>query len=235
MVTGAYTVFGMTGFGATFVAMPLLVQFQPLASAVPMMLLLDLLATSTVGGRNWRAVEKPELLRLAPAMLGGIVLGAAALSLLEPRPLLMCLGVFVCANALWSLRSADVPVKDIAPRWAIPAGALGGVFSAAFGTGGPIYTVYLARRLRDVGVFRATIAAVILASAVLRLTVFGVAGLLSDRALLVTAAALAPFCFLGVFAGSALRHKLAPERMRQLMLIVLLFGGVAVIARALRA
>ena len=234
IVTGAYMVFGMTGFGATIVAMPILVQFQPLALAVPIMLLLDMAATLSVGGRNWRTIEKSELKRLVPPMLAGIVLGATALHRLPAQTLLMCLGVFVTANALWSLRSVNSPATTIGPRWALPAGVVGGVFGAAFGTGGPVYTIYLVRRLANIGVFRATIAAVILASAVLRTLVFGAAGLLSDPTLLTTVAALLPFCLLGVFTGSSLRHKIAPDRLRKLILGLLLMGGLAVMARAMR-
>ncbi|MEO7855253.1 MAG: sulfite exporter TauE/SafE family protein, partial [Rubrivivax sp.] len=38
----AYTVFGLSGFGAGIVALPLLAQFMPIRFGVPMLLLLDL-------------------------------------------------------------------------------------------------------------------------------------------------------------------------------------------------
>lgn len=234
VVMGAYTVFGMTGFGATIIAMPLLVQFEPLAFAVPLMVLLDLVATTTVGGRSWRSVEPREILKLVPPMLAGIAAGAAALNALNPRALLLLLGVFVTLNSLWGLRSADARLGEIGSWWALPAGLVGGVFGASFGTGGPVYTLYLVRRLRDVGVFRATIAVVILISAILRVSVFGATGMLSDRQLLLTAAALLPFCLIGIGTGSILRQRIAPDDVRKIILFLLLFGGVAVIGRAMR-
>lgn len=232
-ILGAYTVFGMTGFGSAVVAVPLLAQFQPLAQAVALVLLLDLLATGLVGGRNWRSVARAELGRLAPAMLAGIALGVAALSHLPARALLLCLGAFISAQSLWGLRAADAPARRIASGWAIPCGLVGGVFGAAFGAGGPIYTLYLVRRIADLGALRATIASVVLSSALIRIAVFGVAGLLSDRALLTSALALAPMCLAGVVAGSALRRRVPAPGMRKLVLALLLLSGVALIVRAL--
>lgn len=228
----AYTVFGMTGFGAAVVAMPVLVHVQPLAFVVPLILLLDVVATTMVGSKNWRSVDKTELLRLGPWMLVGVTVGVSALSALEPAALLLGLGVFICANALWNLRSAARPMAPVGARWSVPAGLVGGMFSAAFGTGGPIYTLYLVRRVVDLEHFRATIAAIVLISACIRLLVFGAAGLLADQALLRTALVLAPVCIAGVLLGSRLRPRFEPQTLRRLISQLLLAAGVAVIVRA---
>ena len=58
----AYVVFGMTGFGAAMVAVPILAQFMPLSVAVPLVVLFDRPArrwsAAGTGGRcrawNWR-------------------------------------------------------------------------------------------------------------------------------------------------------------------------------------
>lgn len=234
IILGAYTVFGMTGFGAAMVAMPMLVHFKPLAHAVPLMLLLDLAATATVGSRNWRSVALPELLRLIPCMLAGVILGVAALSYLDARPILLCLGIFIVCSVLWNMRAIDSNMIRAGTGWAVPSGVIGGIFGAAFGTGGPVYTLYLVRRIADMAAFRATIAAVILVSGLLRVAIFGATGLLSDRELVLSALTLVPFCLAGVFAGSALRHRISPQLIRRFVLAMLLAGGVAVIVRALR-
>jgi uncharacterized membrane protein YfcA len=234
-VFGAYIVFGITGFGATIVAMPFLVQFEPLSFAVPMMLLLDVLATCTIGSRNWRDVERRELVLLLPAMLLGIVAGAAALRHLQSDVLLLCLAVFIIANSLWGLLSSGDAARRIHRAWAVPAGLVGGGFGAAFGTGGPVYTIFLMRRIGDVITLRATIAIVILASALMRTAVFGVSGLLSNPRVLWAAALLAPMCLLGLFVGSKLRMRVAPERIRKVILGLLLAAGVAVLVRVLKS
>ena len=66
IITFAYTVFGITGFGATIVGVPLLAQFLPIRFVVPMMLVFDLSAGLLLGLRNRGDVDRGELLRLAP-------------------------------------------------------------------------------------------------------------------------------------------------------------------------
>src|SRR5664279_894147 len=144
VVTLAYTVFGLTGFGAAIVGVPLLAHFFPIRFAVPMMLVFDLCAGLLLGLRNRRDVDRRELLRLAPFVAIGMVLGVTALVHAPERWLLGVLGAFVFSYAAWSLlnRAALLPISA---RWVVPAGMAGGVFTALYGSGGPIYTVYLAR------------------------------------------------------------------------------------------
>jgi uncharacterized protein len=230
-VLAAYTVFGLTGFGSAIVAVPILVQFVPLHYAVPLVLLLDLVSTVALGARNWRHVERSEVFRLAPGMLAGVALGVTLLVAIPARPLLLLLGGFVLANAAWNLLAPQAR-QPVGILWALPAGVVGGAFGALFGTGGPVYTLYLARRLADMTIFRATISVVILMSAIVRLTAFTGAGLFAQAGLLISALALLPFCAAGVFAGSRLHGRLSPQRIKQALFSVLALGGLSVIARA---
>ena len=65
MIAGAYFVFGLTGFGSTVVALPLLALLFPLKFAVSLMMLLDLVVLLLFGARLRRGfahVEKPLLI-----------------------------------------------------------------------------------------------------------------------------------------------------------------------------
>jgi uncharacterized protein len=231
-VTVAYTIFGLTGFGSAMVAVPILVQFVPLGFAVPLVVLLDLVSTVALGVRNRRLAAGREMLWLVPFMALGIALGVVVLAGVNSRWLLFVLGVFVLANVAWTLLAGSARLPLLGRRWAVPAGLVGGIFSALFGTGGPIYTLYLLRRLENPSVFRATIASVILVSALLRLGAFGVSGLLHQPHLLIDWVALLPACALGVWTGNHLHGVLPPQRARQAMLGVLALGGLGVLAKA---
>ena len=227
----AYTVFGLTGFGSAVVGVPILVHFLPLTFAVPLVMLLDLVSTLAVGALNWHLVQRGELARLVPFMLVGIVAGVTLLVSVEPRWLLLALGVFVLFNALWNLVRPVRP-HPVSAWWSLPAGVGGGVFSALFGTGGPIYTTYLARRIEGPA-FRATISSIILMSGVIRLVTFGTTGLLQQPGLLTGWLWLLPVCALGVFVGSKLHARLPPLRVRQFLFGLLAVSGAAVIYRAI--
>lgn len=234
-IAGAYAVFGLTGFGAVIVALPALVQFMPLQVAVPLLLLTDLVATAVVGLNNRALVARAELARLGPVLLLGVFFGAVVLATVDSRWLLVLLGVFVIGVALRGLLSRAPAGPALSPWWVLPAGAVGGVFSGLFGTGGPIYTLYLARRLSEPERFRATMSVVIFVSALARLVAFALAGLLLQREVLLSALFALPFCLAGLALGSRARLRLSPDGLKRAVLLLLVVAGAGVLARGLLA
>ncbi len=223
-VTLAYTVYGLTGFGAAIVAIPLLVQFVPLRVAVPMMLLFDLVAGLLLGLKNRRNIHTGELLRLVPFLLLGMGAGVVLLARAPERWLLGVLGLFAVLYASWNLlgKAATAPV---AAGWAVPAGLFGGAFTAMYGTGGPIYASYLARRVSDKNVLRASVAALIFGAGWLRLVMFTASGFYAQRGLLTLAAMLLPAAVLGYLIGSRLHARLSgPQAFKAVWLLVAAAG-----------
>ncbi|MEW5888398.1 MAG: sulfite exporter TauE/SafE family protein [Pseudomonadota bacterium] len=234
IVTLAYTVFGLTGFGASITAVPLLAHFFPLRFAVPMMLVFDLCAGLLVGWKSRGEIDKAELQRLVPFMLVGVALGTTVLVNAPEASLLLALGCFVLAYAVWSIlfRPGGTPIASI---WSVPLGTLGGVFSALFGTGGPLYAIYLTRRLPEKSVLRATISSVITLSGVSRLCIFIGTGLYAQQGLLPLAVVLLPCALLGVSIGSRLHRVLPTLRAVQAIWLLLIVGGLSLVRRGLSA
>lgn len=219
-VTLAYTVYGLTGFGAAIVAIPLLAQFLPLRFAVPMMLLFDLVAGLLLGLKNRRSIERRELLRLVPYLLVGMAVGVYLLARAPERWLLAVLGLFAVLYASWNLLRQQT-TAPVAPGWAVPAGLFGGAFTAMYGTGGPIYASYLARRVTDKDVLRASVAALIFGAGWLRLAMFTASGFYAQQGLLMLAAVLMPAAVLGYFIGSRLHARLSgPQAFKAVWLLV---------------
>jgi uncharacterized membrane protein YfcA len=231
IVVFAYTVVGTTGFGASITSVPLLVHLLPLTSVVPMMVILDLCAGTLIVGRNYRSIERRELLRLLPFMLLGVALGTSLLVSAPERLLLLALGIAVFCYAVWSLWGRT-PARPIAPVWSLPLGTVGGVFSALFGTGGPVYTIYLARRIDDKSRLRATISTLIFLSALARLAAFLAAGVYR-RELLLLVAMMVPCMLLGLYAGSRLHLRLPAKQVIRIIWSLLLVSGSSLIWRSL--
>lgn len=232
IVLMAYTVFGLTGFGSSITAMPLLVQVIPLKMAVPLMLLFDLCSGLLMGMRNRRVIDRKELLRLIPYMLVGMAIGVFALVKVPERWLLLILGSFILAYSAWSLLLKREP-RPLAAGWSAPLGMAGGMFTALFGTGGPIYTIYLTRRLDDKAVLRATISALIFTTSISRLVFFSSVGLLQQHSLFSLAAMLLPCSLLGLYLGNRLHSRLPAQRVVQAIWVILIAGGVSLVARNL--
>ena len=232
IVTLGYTVYGLTGFGAAIVAIPLLAQFFPLRFAVPMMLVFDLFAGLLLGLKNRKQLSRAELLRLLPILAIGMLAGVSLLVQVNERWLLMGLGTFVVAYAAWSLLSRAMPTP-ISSRWAVPAGLIGGAFTALYGTGGPIYTIYLARRLPDKAQLRATIGVLIFCTALIRLVLFTGGGFYTQAGLLPLAFALLPCALIGYLLGSRLHARMPTQRAVQAVWALLIVGGTSLLLRAL--
>lgn len=232
VVTFSYTVVGLTGFGASITGMPLLVHLMPLRVALPMMLFYDMCSSALLGLRNRRLASIRELLWLLPTMLIGIVLGVTVLVSAPERWLLFALGVFVLAYSAWSMLSR-IGTKPLARGWALPLGGIGGVFSALFGTGGPVYTIYLARRISDKSALRATAALTLFVSSLIRVPLFLGADLYAQPELLLLVPAMAPFVLLGMWIGNRLHHRLPAQHVVRVVWAILVVGGIGLLVRAL--
>ncbi len=232
-VTVGYTVFGMTGFGANMVALPVLAHVMSLRSAVPTLLMLDLLSAALLSSRNRESVDVAELKHLAVPMLAGMALGFPVLALAPESGLLALLGAFVGAVSIWNLMGR-AGGRTAPAYWVWPAGLVGGTFSTVFGTGGPVYTLFLANRIADTTRLRATVATVILGSALVRLLLFTGSGFLLESALPALAAALLPCALVGYVVGSRLHFRMPQAQVRRLIWMVLVAAAVSLLARGLR-
>lgn len=229
-VTLGYTVFGLTGFGANIVALPVLAHVMSLRSAVPTLLLLDLLSAALLSSRNRSSVEVTELKHLVLPMLAGMALGLPLLQYAPESLLLVLLGGFVGLVAAWNLFGRAKGA--IASRgWVWPTGLAGGAFSTVFGTGGPVYTLYLAHRIVDATRLRATVASVILGSALVRLVLFSGSGLLRESALPAVAATLLPCALVGYLIGSRLHFRMPQADVKRAIWMLLVGAAISLVVR----
>lgn len=233
-VSCAYTVLGFSGFGAILVALPIVAHLLSLRVAVPVLLVCDLFAASLMGVRNRLLIDRPEIKRLLPWFLAGMGLGVLLLSRSSERLLLTTLGLFVVALSLWNLFGRP-RTNPISPRWALPAGLVGGTFSSLFGTGGAIYTLYLARRLPDTARLRATVGALVLGSALVRLVLFTSSGFFSPEGILKLAFTLVPFAVAGCLLGSRIQARVPQQQVRRAIWMLLVVSGSSVLWRGLGA
>jgi uncharacterized protein len=225
----AYVVFGIAGFGTALVAGPLLILFLPLSKIVPLLVLLDFVAAFGNLLPSRRDVSKSELLRLLPFMAIGCTLGVIFLLNLKSDVLLLLMGLFICAYALYSLLIKTRPT-EMAAGWSVPMGTVGGMFGALFGSGGFLYAIYLNSRLPKEAA-RATQSALISCSTVVRLSLFLIAGVYAELPLLMLAACLLPAMALGLWIGRRLTMRLSREAFVRLVTWLVLASGIALITR----
>jgi uncharacterized membrane protein YfcA len=225
-------VFGLTGFGAALVTIPLASQFMPLKFTLALFALADLACALSVGLENPKNAVRSEWKRLVPMILVGTALGATLLVNLPRQAGMLMLGAFVLCYGLYSLVRRHGG-KPISIRWAWLAGLAGGITSAVFGAGGPPYVIYLSRRGLTKEQFRATLGLTTSTSISLRVIAFLITGLLLDPRVWMAAAAVVPAALAGIFVARKLYLKISREMLMRAIALMLLASGGSLIARAL--
>ncbi len=223
--------YGLTGFGSTVLAMPLLAQVLPLKFAVPLMMLLDFAAFLLVGARFRRGIRYAEAGWLVPFMLAGMAVGLTLLIQVAEQRLLAGLGVFVLGYAAYGLSRGGAPLR-LARGWCAPIGLAGGALSALFGTGGVLFAIYNSGRIHDKAELRATNAAMIMLSSLVRVVLFGATGLLSQDGLIIFALLLVPALLAGFHIGNRLHAAVPAARVVGAVYALLVVAGVSLLARA---
>lgn len=230
-VTLAYLMFGATGFGASIVSVPIIAHMLPLTFVVPMITAVDCGAVTTATLRQWRLVDWREFRRLLFPILVGIAIGLTLLIRLPRGAALLALGSFVAGYAVYTLSGVRA-WRTIRPVWAIPLGMFGGAFSALFGTGGPIYMVYLSSRIADKTALRATSSMVVALSVAMRALAFVFSGMFLQQGLLLLVGLLLPLMLVGYALGSRLHARLSGASVRRWVAWLLLVNGVVLVVRA---
>jgi uncharacterized membrane protein YfcA len=226
----AYVIFGISGFGSTLIAVPLLAHLFPLKFVIPMVVLLDCVGAIHMGTRLRADVNRRELLPLLPFLGVGMVGGVFLLLKLPPKVLLATLGVLVLSYGAYYALQRGAAFR--LPRWsAAPVGLFAGTTSSTFGVGGPIYVMYLTARGASPDQIRATVPVIFIITTIVRIGLFWAAGLFSLQ-VLGTAAALLPVMFLGLWVGHRLHGRLSRAHLVHLIGGLLVVSGASLLARA---
>lgn len=230
IIVAAYLIFGMSGFGSTLIALPLLAHLMPLKVAIPLVVVLDCVSAFGMGVKLCADVWKAEFIPLLPFLLIGLFAGAYVLLRVPPQWLLLGLGVFVLAFGAHFMMQRKAAIR--LPRWAAaPTGILAGTTSSALGVGGPIYVFYFTARGATPDQIRATVPAVFTFTSAARIAIFTGLGLFNTT-ILMTAAALLPVMALGLWCGHRLHGRLSRNQAECVIGGLLLLSGASLLARA---
>jgi len=225
-------VYGMTGFGAGLVTIPLATHFVPLPFALAVFALVDLVSALRIGLQKPKDAVKAEIQRMVPFVLVGTVIGVTVLVNLPRAGAMLALGLFVVLYAVYALLSRPGATM-INRHWAYLAGLSGGITSSLFGAGGPPYAVYLSHRPLSKEQFRATITLTTVFSISIRVVAFAVTGLILRSEVWVTAALAVLAAMVGLSLASWAFKRVTREFLLRAVALLLLANGVSLIARGI--
>ncbi len=227
----AYFIRGIAGFGSALISVPLLALFFPVSQVVPLIGLLDWLASVSQGLPNRRLIRWSDLLPLLPFTVLGVSTGLYLHTVLAPGSLLFALSIFILFYAVYAL----LPFPPLhGGRWLVgPAGLLGGMVGALFGTGGPFYVIYMTLRQLDKTEFRTTIATVFVIDGLCRIVGFSLSGFYTLR-ILAIGAGIIPIVALALWLGGRVHLRISHAAFVRLVSIILLGSGLALLVKAFK-
>jgi hypothetical protein len=227
----AYFLRGITGFGSGLIAIPLLAHFLPLTFVVPMVLVLDLVASIVLSSHTHLKVRWDEIRSLIPSSIVGILIGSFMLISLPREPLLVSLGLFVIFFGLRYVFNVHSE-KPISRWWAVPTGLSGGLIGALFGTGGPPFVVYLSHRLHDKTQLRGTLSGLFLLDGAFRLVAFLSLGLLIQADMFSALLLGLPITGVGLYLGNKVHLGITHRQQLAIIGGLLLVSGGSLLWKA---
>ena len=229
ILTVAYFVRGIAGFGSGLIAIPLLALVMPLTLVVPLVVFLDYAASASHGLSDRQHIQWREILPLLPFSIVGVVAGLYLFTTVDSVMLAHALGIFVLAYALYTLfyKDSNRPASTI---WAVPAGGFGGLVGTLFGTGGPFYVAYLKHRGLPKTQFRATFATIFLLDGAGRLIGYLSSGYFNLEWLVFTALSL-PIMGIGLYLGGHIHTNISQRTFQIAVSILLVISGISLLLR----
>jgi len=229
IISVAFLVRGIAGFGSGLIAIPLLAQMLPLSVVVPMVGLLDYIASTSHGIKHRQAISWGDVVPLLPFTLFGVLTALYLFKTVDAELLRTALGGFIVLYAFYTLLSRG-PGFQGSRLWAIPGGAFGGLIGTLFGTGGPFYVIYLRLRHLDKTPFRATVATVFLIDGSSRIIGYFFSGFYHLETMILVALAL-PIMVLGMYIGGHIHTTISQATFQRAIGILLVGSGMALLLR----
>ncbi|UCH52812.1 MAG: sulfite exporter TauE/SafE family protein [Pseudomonadota bacterium] len=229
VVAVAYFVRGVAGFGSGLIAVPLLLMRLPIDVVVPVVVLLDYIASASQGLKNWQAIVWRDIWPTLPFMVLGVLAALYVFHAFNAKILTNSLAVFIVLFAIYQLL-AKAPHRSESRLWAVPAGGFGGSVGTLFGTGGPFYVAYLQLRGHEKAAFRATFATLFLIDGGNRLAGYLITGLFGLKEL-TFAAMFLPVMAVSLYAGGHVHLKTSPEAFKRAISVLLIASGIVLLLR----
>lgn len=238
IVALSYTAQALTGFGGAALGMPIMSAFKriPIASAVPIFSLLDLVGGAINFWKFFREAEWAQIAILTLPVFAGTTLGVLVLEIAPNQMMVALLGIFVIATSLVNLFGIRGGLlRNLSPRAGLAVGTcfgiIGGCFGGMFGTGGPIYALYLSNRL-EASKIVSTLGTFLAISAFFRAMVFYLRGAYAGPDIVALACAAMPFVIVTMLVTHAYRARVSARAIAGILQWILFAVGISLIVRA---
>jgi len=222
---------GYSGFGFAMVAVTTMSLVIPPARVVPLVLILEVIASIRLVPQVWKDIDWYSLRWLLAGSLFATPFGAYLLANIPAESMRISISLLVLVAAILLLRGwawKQMPGRPLIFTTGIACGILNG--AAAIG-GPPVILLYLSSPA-GVTVSRASIIAYFLGIDTMSLVMASIHGLTTSKTLLLTVVSLIPL-LLGIAIGSKMFIKIDKKSFRHHVLILLIILSIAGLLRGI--
>lgn len=222
---------GLSGFGFSILAVPLITMLIEPKTAIPVLLVYSIIINLAVLSSTRKSVNPGKYWILLAAGAAGLPLGGYLLVILDGNILKIMIGSLIIVFGLLLLLGYRTDLKK-EKLYMIPIGLFSGILGSSISISGPPIIIFLANKQLEKNSFRGNLALYFLLLNLLTIPVFFYYRLFTPSVAAYTVSFL-PGLLAGVLLGNLLSDRIRQEHFRKFTLILLLIMGFLAIFSAI--
>lgn len=215
---------GLSGFGFSILAVPLITLIIPPKTAVPILLLYSIIINLVVLYSTRKSIDLKKIWILLLSGIAGLPFGAYLLIVLDAGILKIFIGGMIIVFGLLLLMGYHREFKHEKIAM-IPIGLVSGLLSGSISISGPPIIIFLANKQLGKHSFRGNLAIYFFLLNIFAIPVFYFNHLFTSDVINLSLKFL-PGLIVGVILGNLLSHKVQEKYFRNFTLILLLLMGI---------
>ena len=215
---------GVSGFGFSILAIPLITLFISPKTVVPVLILFSIIINIVVLYSTWKQISLRKIWILLVFAIISMPFGAHLLVILNENTLKIFIGSCIFIFGLLLLLGFKKQFKHEKLAM-IPIGLISGLLGGSISISGPPIILFMANKGVEKHVFRGNLAVYFFLLNILTIPVYFLNGLFTKEVLILSTV-FSPGLLVGVIAGNLLSHKIKENHFRKLILILLILMGI---------
>jgi len=221
---------GITSFGFSLLAVPLLALILPLDQIVPMLVVFSLLLNIIVFTRLKGTINKKQMIILVTFGLIAIPFGTYALKVVNEEWIKLTVGIIVIISSVAMNFGLKVKFKNQNLTYGL-TGLLSGVLNGAAALSGPPVILLLSNEGVNKESFRKTLATYFMILNFFTIPIFLISGFLTSEVML-NSAKLLPALLIGTLTGIGFGNKLPDHLFKKITLGLIFIMGILTLISA---
>ena len=222
---------GITSFGFSLVAVPLLAIIMPLKIVVPMLVIFSLIMNSIIlyNIRDYINLKKITLLVISAIIATPI--GANILLNVDEKILQLIVGIIVTISAISFHFGYKIKVRNEKIAY-IPVGIMSGILNGSVSLSGPPIILFLTNQRVEKQNFRATLTAYFWILNIVTIITYIIKKMISTEVLIFTGYLL-PALLIGVVIGIRFGNKIKEDNFEKITILLIIAMGILSIVSGL--